>query len=165
MKSSKNFTIRKDLIDTLENLNLGIQKPSCKPFVVVTWYRPPGSPIGIFSPFKTLIGKLDSENIEHYLMGDFNCDMIATRYANGTRKLMSITDIEHYLMGDFNCDMIATRYDNDTRKLMSITDIYGLQQLITEPTRITPTSATLIGVIFTNFPDRIVCSGVRHIKY
>ena len=98
-------------------------------------------------------------------MGDFNCDMIATRYANDTRKLMSITDIEHYLMGDFNCDMIATRYDNDTRKLMSITDIYGLQQLITEPTRITPTSATLIDVIFTNFPDRIVCSGVRHIKY
>ena len=41
-------------------------------------------------------------------------------------------------MGDLNCDMIATRYDNDTRKLMSITDIYGLQQLITEPTRITP---------------------------
>ena len=41
-------------------------------------------------------------------------------------------------MGDLNCDMIATQYDNDTRKLMSITDIYGLQQLITEPTRITP---------------------------
>ena len=136
MKSSKNFTIRKDLnVDTLENLSLGIKKPSCKPFVVVTWYRPPDSPIGIFSPFKTLIGNLDSENIEHYLMGDFNRDMI------------------------------ATRYDNDTRKLMSITDIYGPQQLITEPTRITPTSPTLIGVIFTNFPDRIVCSGVRHIKY
>ena len=37
--------------------------------------------------------------------------------------------------------MTATRYDNDTRKLMSVTDIYSLQQLITEPTRITPTSA------------------------
>ena len=60
--------------------------------------------------------------------------------------------------------MIATQYDNDTRKLVSITDIYGLQQLITEPTRITPTSATLIGVIFTNCPDRVVCSGVRHIS-
>ena len=67
-------------------------------------------------------------------------------------------------MGDLNCDMIATRYDNDTRKLASITDIYGLQQLITEPTRITPTSATLIGAIFTNCPDRVVCSGVRHIS-
>ena len=34
------------------------------------WYRPPDSPIGIFSPFETLIGKLDSENIEYFLMGD-----------------------------------------------------------------------------------------------
>ena len=59
-------------------------------------------------------------------------------------------------MGDLNCDMIATRYDNDTCKLMSITDIYGLQQLITEP--------TLIDVIFTNCPDRTVCSGVRRIS-
>ena len=47
---------------------------------------------------------------------------------------------------------------------MSITDIYDLQQLITEPTRITPTSATLIGVIFTNCPDRVLCSGVCHIS-
>ena len=63
-------------------------------------------------------------------------------------------------MGDLNCDMIATRYDNNTCKLMSIADIYGLQQLITEPTRITPTSATLIDVIYTNnCPDKVVCSG------
>lgn len=46
-----------------------------------------------FSPFETLIGKLDSENIQHFLMGDPNCDMIATRYDNHTRKLMSITNI------------------------------------------------------------------------
>ena len=117
-------------VDTLENLSLEIQKPSCKLLVVVTWYRPPDSPIGIFSPFETLIGKLDSENTEYYLMGDLNCDMI------------------------------ATRYDNDTRKLMCVTEIYGLQQLITGSTRITPTSATLIDVIFTNCPDRIVCLSI-----
>ena len=60
--------------------------------------------------------------------------------------------------------MIATRYDNERCKLMCVADIYGLQQLITGSTRITPTSATLIDVIFTNCPDRIVCSGVRHIS-
>ena len=67
-------------------------------------------------------------------------------------------------MGDLNCDMIATRYDNDTCKLMSVTDVYGLQQLITEPTRVTPTSSTLIDVIYTNCPDKIVCSGVCHVS-
>ena len=72
VKSSINFTIRNDLnIDTLENLCLEIQKPRSKPFVVATWYRPPDSPIGIFSPFETLIGKLDSENIEYFLNSDF----------------------------------------------------------------------------------------------
>ena len=60
--------------------------------------------------------------------------------------------------------MIATRYDNDTCKLMSIADVYGLQQLITEPTRVTSTSSTLIDVIYTNCSDKIVCSGVCHVS-
>ena len=85
------------------------------------------SPIGIFSPFEDLIGNHDSENIEYYLMRDFNCDMI------------------------------VTRYDNDTCKLINITDVYGLQQLITEPTRTSQTSLTLIDVILTNCPDKVLC--------
>lgn len=135
VKTPINFIIRKDLkFDSLENLCLEIQKPRSKPFVVVTWYRPPDSLIDIFSHFETLIGKLDAENTEFYLLGDLNCDMV------------------------------ATRYDNHTNKLISIADVYGLQQLITEPTRVTPTSATLIDLIYTNCPDKITCSGVRHIS-
>ena len=53
--------------------------------------------------------------------------------------------------------MIAIRYDNDTCTLMSITDVYGLQQLVTEPTRLTPMFSTLIDLMYTNFPDKIVC--------
>ena len=125
-KKSINFTVRNDLnMVTLENLCLEIQQPRSKQFVVVTWYRPPDSSIGIFTPFKHLIAILDLENIEYYLMGDLNCDMI------------------------------ATRYDNDTCKLMNITDVYGLQQLITEPTRVTQTSSTLIDVIYTNCSDKL----------
>ena len=45
---------------------------------------------------------------------------------------------------------------------MSIADVYGLQQLISEPTRITPTSSTLIDLIYANCVDKIACSGVRH---
>ena len=58
--------------------------------------------------------------------------------------------------------MVASRYDSNKHKLTSITDIYGLQQLITEPTLITSASATLIDVIFTNCSDEIVCLGDRH---
>ena len=135
VRKSINFTVGNDLnMEILENVCLEIQQPRSKPFVVVMWYRPPDSSIGIFTPFEHLIGILDLENIEYYLMGDINCDMI------------------------------ATRYDSDTCNLMSITDVYGLQQLITEPTRETPTSSTLIDVIYTNCPDKIVCSGVCHVS-
>ena len=64
VKKSINFIVRKDLnMETLENLCLEIQQPRSKPFVVVTWYRPPDSSIGIFTPFEHLIGILDLENI------------------------------------------------------------------------------------------------------
>ena len=135
MKKSINITVRNDLnMENLENLWLEIQQPRSKPFFVVTWYRPPDSSIGIFSPFEHLIGNLNLENIEYYIMWDQNCDMI------------------------------ATRYDNDTRKLMSISDVYGLQKLITEPTWVTPTSSTLINIIYTNCPDKIICSEVCHVS-
>ena len=75
-------------------------------------------------------------------------------------KLASLNIINKLI----NCDMIATRYDNNTRKLMSISDVYGLQKLITEPTWVTPTSSTLMDVIYTNCPDKIVCSGVCHVS-
>ena len=49
----------------------------------------------------------------------------------------------------------ATRFDNNALKLMSISDVYGLQRLMSEPTRIRPTSATLIDLIYANFTDKI----------
>ena len=94
--------------------------------------------------------KCAKKGIKKYYRGQSNFSLI--------EKLDS-ENIEYFLMGDLNCDMIATRHDNNTCKLMSITDIYGLQQLITEPTRITPTSATLIDVIYTNCPDKVVFGG------
>ena len=41
--------------------------------------------------------------------------------------------------------------------------IYQLEQLISQPSRITQTSSTLIDVILTNEPSRILSSGVLHI--
>ena len=66
-------------------------------------------------------------------------------------------------MGDLNCNMASAHFDSNTRLLCEISDIYGLQQLITEPTRITESSSSLIDVIFTNCINRVVCSRVLHI--
>ena len=65
-----------------------------------------------------------------------------------------------------NADMASTNYDNNVRQQTNIADIYGVHQLISEPTRITDKSSTLIDLIFTNIncPERVVCSGVAHIS-
>ena len=121
-------------INELENQCIEIHKPNSKPFIVVNWYRPPNSPIGLFSHLENLIARLD------------------------------LTNLEFFLHGDMNADMASTNYDNNVRQLINIADIYGLHQLISEPTRITDKSSTLIDLIYTNCPERVVCSGVAYIK-
>ena len=58
--------------------------------------------------------------------------------------------------------MAAPNFDNNASVLSNLADVYGLHQLISEHTRITDKSSTLIALIFTNTPDRVVCSGVSH---
>ena len=124
-----NYSPRLDLsIDQIENLCIEIRKPKCKRFLVATWYRPPDSLISTFSYFETLVGRIDAENIEYYLMVDLNCDL-------SSKEL-----------------------DHNSTKLMNIADLYNLHQVINEPTRITISSSTMIDLIFTNTVDKIVCS-------
>lgn len=59
--------------------------------------------------------------------------------------------------------MAAPNLDNNANVLLKLADVYGLHQLISEHARITDKSSTLIDLIFTNSPDRVVCSGVSHI--
>ena len=54
------------------------------------------------------------------------------------------------LMGDFNIDFLQKQPTWE-----STTALFGLRQLIKTPTRVTPTSQTLIDHIYTNNPDTI----------
>ena len=53
--------------------------------------------------------------------------------------------------------MAATNYDNNVRQLTNIADAFIA-------TRITDKSSTLINLIYTNCPERVVSSGVTHIN-
>ena len=70
---------------------------------------------------------------------------------------------EYYRLGDLNCNLASLQYYSNTRRLCEISDLFGPQQLIIEPTRITKSSSTLIDLIFTNYANRVVCSGASHI--
>ena len=107
--------------------------PRSTGFVVGTWYRPPGSPIELFNEFEKLIDKIDAENKEFYLLGDVNCNLLPEATAHISSSLTNILDI------------------------------YGLSQLITEPTRITQVSKSLIDLCITNSPEKVSNFGVVHV--
>jgi hypothetical protein len=54
--------------------------------------------------------------------------------------------------------------DHSSRLLIDIAELYNLSQQINEPNRTTDSSSTLIDHIFTNNPDKVVCSGVSHVS-
>ena len=62
-----------------------------------------------------------------------------------------------------NCNM-ASMSDTNSRLSSDIMDLYGLHQLINEPTHVTDTTSTLIDLLYTNYPDKVVSSGVCHVS-
>jgi len=64
-------------------------------------------------------------------------------------------------MGDLNCNFAAPQLDRNANLLSSIADVYSLQQLITDPTRCTESSSTLIDLIFTSWYDVSHAMGFR----
>ena len=86
--------------------------------------------MSLFNEFEELVNKIDAGNWEFFLLGDINVD------------LMPDTTLANAV------------------KLKHIYDIYGLEQLITEPTRVTRNSSTLIDLCITNSPPKITKCGV-----
>ena len=66
------------------------------------------------------------------------------------------TNKEIIILGDFDIDY----NEIDNRDFKSLLNIFGLKQVIAEPTRTTETSSTLIDLIITNRPENITKKGV-----
>jgi len=125
---------RCDLTDgNIECLVQEIRKPNSKPFAIITCYRPPDYDVHSF--LKSL------ENMLTKIDTEFN---------------------EYYILGDLNCDLLSPN-NPQARRLENLAELFQLTQLINEPTRITEKTRTLIDVILTNTPTRVVQSGVIHI--
>jgi endonuclease/exonuclease/phosphatase family metal-dependent hydrolase len=64
-----------------------------------------------------------------------------------------------FIIGDFNIDQYNGCKQNK-QKLMNFARSVDMSQIITEPTRITTTTRSLIDLVFVNNQHRIVDSGV-----
>ena len=58
-----------------------------------TWYRPPQSSPDLFTVLERVIDKIDAENLELYLLGDLNCDLLPDSVNINSSHLLNITDI------------------------------------------------------------------------
>ena len=66
-----------------------------------------------------------------------------------------------FLAGDLNADLLASdKQHRDGRALLDLLDIFNLDCLITEPTRKTKTTETLLDLILTNDKKKVLTSGV-----
>ena len=119
------------------SVTIEISKPQSEPLIISTWYEPPNSPVSVYDDFEELVAKIDSLNLEYHLSGDINTD----------------------LLPGVTCPQNTSK----ASKLKNIFDVYGLLQLITELTRITLNSETLIDLCITNWPEKITTSDVIHL--
>ena len=122
-------------IDNLELICVEIQPPKSKLCLVVSWYRPPSD---AFVNWKKVLSYLDKEDKEIILLGDANSDltMTAPDHSSG----------------------------NNSKQICSLYELFGLKQLIEEPTRATLTSSSIINHIATTSARNLIESGVHKIS-
>ena len=131
VRCNLNYKICEDLsCDELEYLTVEITKPRTKPLLISTWYRPPDSPMYHFNYFENIVEKVDVTNHDYFLLGDINVNLMS-----------GVTSV-------------------NATKLNDIFELFGLKQLIVDPTRTTPYSSTLIDLCVTNAPSKIINSGI-----
>ena len=133
-RNCTNTALRNDLIpEDLEAICIEVKQAKCKPILIASVYRPPNTSTDIFEKIEILMQNLDQENEEVIILCDFNCDLIYSAISNHTRKFLDLIEV------------------------------FQFDQAITQPTRITQNSETLIDVALTNCPENIKNSGVIHV--
>ena len=123
----------KDIPSNLEAVCFELIKPKFKPLLVTTVYRPPSSGSDLMDLFETYLLTLDKEDKELIVPGDLNCDL-------------SLRFLQPH-----------------SNRLTEILSLFQLEQVITDPTRVTSTHESLLDIIATNRPDKLLNSGVLHI--
>ena len=117
------LSVNNDLLECMF-VQFGKSDLSSKPVIVGILYRPPGSDLEEFcSEFNLILTKLKNERSNVYIMGDFNINLLNVERHAGTSEFLD-------LMYSFS-----------------------FYPLISKPTRVQDTSATLIDNIFCNFEN------------
>ena len=61
------------------------------------------------------------------------------------------------------CNTMIAEENFDNLRLTEILNLFQLEQVITDPTRVTSTHESLLDIFATSIPDKLLNSGVLHI--
>ena len=70
---------------------------------------------------------------------------------------------EVYMLGDLNCNLLDSNLSN-VKMLQEIMQLYQLTQIIDDPTHVTKSTKSILDVCITSSPDKIIQSGVVHLR-
>ena len=130
------FNIRHDIApNECESLFIEIDNIKTRNIVVGVIYRPPNS------------------NFEQFYEGLDRC-----------LNLLAQENKQIYLIGDFNINLLPDQRNNSSDRFQYLLQSNSFQPHITQPTRIDPTSSTLIDNIFSNITDRNVTGGLLYFE-
>ena len=104
--------------------------------LIGTVYRPPSAPISFLNSFTKVLDHTWIRRKNIILLGDFNINLY-----NNNSKLNEGDEISL------------------VRQFKNILYQFGLKNLITDPTRVTESSKTLIDIIVSTIPQKSICSG------
>ena len=123
----------------IENIFIEIFLPHSKP-LVGTIYCPPSQ--GSFTETITEhFSKINTNDTEIYILGDFNINLFSK---------------QKYIFHQMNTQSMSPEVKN----YFQFCSLYGLEQLIKSPTRVTCSTSSLIDHILTTFPERVSQQGI-----
>ena len=123
----------------IENIFIEIFLPHSKP-LVGTIYCPPSQ--GSFTETITEhFSKINTNDTEIYILGDFNINLFSK---------------QKYIFHQMNTQSMSPEVKN----YFQFCSLYGLEQLIKSPTRVTCSTSSLIDHILTTFPGRVSQQGI-----
>ena len=143
IRNDLSFDVKPFFQPEIENVFFEILLPNTKPIVVGIIYRPP-SQSEFLEIINTHFSKLDTNNNEIYILGDFNINL----YLNNSYIFLK------------NNLLQSQSITSDIKKYYEFCTMFGLKQLIEVPTRVTCSSSTIIDHILASFPNRVSQQGV-----
>ena len=132
VRNDVSFNVRSDFSDKIENIVFDMLLPKTKPILVRILYRPPDQ-----SKF---------------------LDKLSTAISRSS----TFNNQEIYILDDLNINLINKQkhIPNGIKRYKEFCSLYGLEQLISTPTRVIENSSSILDHILTNSTDRVSQSGV-----